>query len=653
MKLILHIGTEKTATTTLQQWLYSNKSSLSEQKVYLSDILGKPDNRYLSYFFEHRINNSTGKLFDEQNNEVDFYEGLLDRLSSEIRNASTDHDVFVISSEHFHSRVTSTEDISSLASFLNKQFNEINVVCYFRNQYEMAISAYSTALRVGSSLSINEYLSSKVTPDNYYYNFVDIAENWSGCFGKDNCIFKLYDNKSLVDGDIRKDFLREILPNINGEKIKFKSESTNKSFACLQAAALRAINKHVPLWGGSQNHTSLSNNHLQRQLLLVKSLQRGVLNAHCRSEIDSLFKDSNKKFSAKYFEPMASFDSRDNDLEKETMLSLNEVSEIVADICDALLPISPSKAALVDGDAVALRDIALKIEKKEPLSVCDSLVLMKLAERARPSGPYIRKKVKEYEVKLKSNDQAKVRSGEKSEYKPSAKSGVTRLINILDSKIGYFPIPKVACTSIKQFMYQVENQAAFSPQGKDNHVHAYFKRRLSEKKLASYEFSFVIIRDPIKRFLSAYSNRVTHFKELSRDFIFSKYPQYAEQLPFFDPNMERFIDHLEKYLQIEVIKHHIEPISEHLSATHLHQFSKIYPLENISSLECDLSEVLGRDVKFGRSQTGGRKISLGELSLIQMKTLIDYYKEDYQLLSEFYTADNIMEEWAKAKESMK
>jgi hypothetical protein len=277
---------------------------------------------------------------------------------------------------------------------------------------------------------------------------------------------------------------------------------------------------------------------------------------------------------------------------------------------------------------------------------------MKLAERARPSGPYIRKKVKEYEVKLKSNDQAKVRGGEKSEYKPSAKSGVTRLINILDSKIGYFPIPKVACTSIKLFMYQVENQEAFSPQGKNNDVHAYFRKRLSDEKLESYDFSFVVIRDPIKRFLSAYSNRVTHHKELSQEFILSRFPQYAEQLPFFDPNLQQFTDNLKHYLRIRPIEHHVEPVSVHLSAEQSQQFSKIYPLENISSLECDLSEILGHDVKFGRSQTGGRKISLGELSLIQMKTLIDYYKEDYQLLSEFYTADNIMEEWAKAKESI-
>jgi hypothetical protein len=641
MKCILHIGTAKTGTTTLQQWLYSNRSALSSQKVYLSDISGKPDNRYLSYFFEPENRKSRCKLFNEHNDEANFYEGFLDRLSYEIREASRGHNIFIITSEHFHSRVTSPENIRSLKAYLNEQFDETQIICYFRNQYDMATSAYSTALRTGSSISLSEYYLTQATPDNYYYNFFDIAENWSACFGKDNCIFKLYDKNSLIDGDIRKDFLREILPNINGEKITFNSESTNISFTYLQAAALRAVNKHIPFWDESHNQPSLLNKHLQRQLLLIKSLQRGVLNEHCRSEIDSLFEDSNKKFFAEYFEPMASFDSLDNDLGNETMLSLNEVSEIAADICDTLLPIGSSKATLADGDAVPLRDIALKIEKKEPLSVCDSLVLMKLAERARPSGPYIRKKVKEYEVKLKSNDQIKV------------KNENARLINILDSKIGYFPIPKVACTSIKEFMYQVENQEAFSPQGENDHVHAYFGRRLSEKKLASYDFSFVVIRDPIKRFLSAYSNRVTHHKELSRDFIFSKYPQYAEQLPFFDPNMEIFIDHLEEYLQIEVIKHHIEPVSEHIAATHLHQFSKIYPLENISSLECDLSEILGRDVKFGRSQTGGRKISLVELSLIQMKTLIDYYKEDYQLLSEFYTADKIMEEWAKAKESMK
>ena len=44
MKCILHIGTEKTGTTILQDWLYDNKVELSKVGVYLSDNLGKTNN---------------------------------------------------------------------------------------------------------------------------------------------------------------------------------------------------------------------------------------------------------------------------------------------------------------------------------------------------------------------------------------------------------------------------------------------------------------------------------------------------------------------------------------------------------------------------------------------------------------------------------
>ena len=39
MRLILHIGLSKTASTFLQNWLYENRGNLSEQGTYLSKIL--------------------------------------------------------------------------------------------------------------------------------------------------------------------------------------------------------------------------------------------------------------------------------------------------------------------------------------------------------------------------------------------------------------------------------------------------------------------------------------------------------------------------------------------------------------------------------------------------------------------------------------
>ena len=53
MKCILHIGTEKTGTTILQDWLYYNHQILSNRGVYLSQTIGKNNNREIvSYFMD-------------------------------------------------------------------------------------------------------------------------------------------------------------------------------------------------------------------------------------------------------------------------------------------------------------------------------------------------------------------------------------------------------------------------------------------------------------------------------------------------------------------------------------------------------------------------------------------------------------------------
>jgi hypothetical protein len=69
-----------------------------------------------------------------------------------------------------------------------------------------------------------------------------------------------------------------------------------------------------------------------------------------------------------------------------------------------LLDSSPStrirKKTLTSEDGDNLRDIALKIEKKNNLSIKDAYILMELAQRAKPFGPMIRQKVNEYIRKM-------------------------------------------------------------------------------------------------------------------------------------------------------------------------------------------------------------------------------------------------------------
>ena len=55
MKCVLHIGTEKTGSTLLQDWLYQNQVNLSRQRIFLSDVLSINNNRRLVSFFQWEL----------------------------------------------------------------------------------------------------------------------------------------------------------------------------------------------------------------------------------------------------------------------------------------------------------------------------------------------------------------------------------------------------------------------------------------------------------------------------------------------------------------------------------------------------------------------------------------------------------------------
>lgn len=55
MKCILHIGTAKTGTTLLQNWIYDNKVEFSKSGIYISENLGKTNNRLIPAYFSSQL----------------------------------------------------------------------------------------------------------------------------------------------------------------------------------------------------------------------------------------------------------------------------------------------------------------------------------------------------------------------------------------------------------------------------------------------------------------------------------------------------------------------------------------------------------------------------------------------------------------------
>jgi hypothetical protein len=60
--------------------------------------------------------------------------------------------------------------------------------------------------------------------------------------------------------------------------------------------------------------------------------------------------------------------------------------------------LSIQASALVNADADKLRNIALKYESGLPLTAEEAIYLLELAQRIRPNGPLIKKKLQEYKI---------------------------------------------------------------------------------------------------------------------------------------------------------------------------------------------------------------------------------------------------------------
>lgn len=203
--------------------------------------------------------------------------------------------------------------------------------------------------------------------------------------------------------------------------------------------------------------------------------------------------------------------------------------------------------------------------------------------------------------------------------------------------IGYQPIPKVACTSIKEVFFRAATGLPFSPALAEgaNHVHRYFDLRMRDVSAAG--FRFVVVRDPIKRLLSAFSNRVLHHKELSRNYVerLNLNPALELESFAFDPSLAQFVERFQTYRQIPTIDHHFRPISE-FSAP-LKAFDKVYPFEALDDLVADLQQRTGVQMSLPHSQRGGPKLQVKDLPPKVFDKLVDIFAADYAMLDGLYS----------------
>ncbi len=217
----------------------------------------------------------------------------------------------------------------------------------------------------------------------------------------------------------------------------------------------------------------------------------------------------------------------------------------------------------------------------------------------------------------------------------------TDIIDFKKYKIAYTPMPKCASSTLKSIFYKLETgQDTINPHPFYNNP--FFKTQ--NRNIAAYQdyFKFVVIRDPVKRFISYYYKNIIGDQSLQNHFGSQRFAFNLDCLP----NINFFIEHLEDYIYAFIdVRHHTLCQSAYIDD--LDQYDLVCEMSNLNYLFEQLSEILGEKLIFSTLMKSKKNVStvFYDMSLKSLHKLLAYYEDDYKLLKEYYSPDAVLKEY--------
>jgi len=221
--VILHIGTHKTGSTSIQQYLTENASKYAAHGVlWIKD----------SYNLPNLINRLASQIERKQ---------LIQDCRRNLESLSKVSEMIIFSSEGFSGSpskmYSNNADIVNFCQNLFKGYN-VKVVVYLRRQDLFYESYYTQRIQEGYTETLEEFLS--ILPLNEI-RWDEVLNNFTSAFGKENLIVRPYDRSILKGNDIVEDFLT--IANLNHiDQERNTPAWTNQSYSLAALKIARTLN---------------------------------------------------------------------------------------------------------------------------------------------------------------------------------------------------------------------------------------------------------------------------------------------------------------------------------------------------------------------------------------------------------------------------
>jgi hypothetical protein len=287
----LHIGVEKTGTTSIQGFLAANRTTLRAEGRLYPITPGRVSHLGLVAFAldDDRIDGARkSRGLTTPSKIAAFRDDFVSSLAAEI--AAGDASEIIFSNEVISSRVRNPGEISRLKALCAGIARNTKIVVYLRNQVDFLVSRYTTVIQAGG----REEFRARSTR---LADYTILLNRWAAVFGRENLIVRRFEPSDFVDGDLLTDFAA----TIGLESTKLVSVPRyNESLDVESLAFLRAINRHLP------RRTSERLGSLRSAAVTILQRRRGgtkfVISPTLASQIEARFRPSNDRVSAEYFD---------------------------------------------------------------------------------------------------------------------------------------------------------------------------------------------------------------------------------------------------------------------------------------------------------------------------------------------------------------
>ena len=304
MQCILHIGTEKTGSSSLQTLLSSNLLTLRKQGFLYPKAVMNTFYYENSKFILHSPL-AAYSLEDDDIQDIHLYNGVPERLSvadfrteleEKLRNeiAGFDGHTVIFSSEHLSSRLVKPAAVRRLKDFLGEHLTIFQVVVYIRNQCDMYYATLNSTVKAGNVIDLQA-----PPPDGLWadprYDYRQILSLWGEVFGHDSLVVREYDKNKFRHGDICRDFAEFFNLDFLLNK---PAPSRNRSYGQTRFCFVNRLNRTLPMLRNNRLNPFRSNlgTYLDDIAIDEPSVPR-VMPRKLRAR----FKKINKDLAERYF----------------------------------------------------------------------------------------------------------------------------------------------------------------------------------------------------------------------------------------------------------------------------------------------------------------------------------------------------------------